>query len=495
MNAVAYCRVSTDEQDQLNSLETQKEFFESYAKKAGYDLIHIYSDPGISGTKTKNRAQFNQMMKDAQSGVFSIILVKDISRLARNTVDLLEACRRLREYGVEIQFINYKMTNMGSSEFLITIFAAIAQEESYNTSQRIKFSKKFHAEQGKVPNLIFGYDKIENDYFNLSINECEAAVIKEIFRRYVENGDGTTKIAKSLNAQGVKTKRGCDWTQAAVARIISNPIYTGKVINGKEEIVNFPDSKRVSRAPSDWITVENEKLRIIDDEVFERAQKLLSERSSSFGNKQHSNTHLFSTLIKCKECGRSFRRTSRTYKNTFVKWVCSERNLHGKDACPNATSVDEEELISALREYFVKIIKNKENYIQFSLKKIKDSQQESSQSEEMIAEIGQKLAEMKKQKEKILKLYLNGFLTMEDLSQKLEHTKEEIPRLEKELAKLRSQKPSIAPNEEALKEILSHIEKITDIRSLSNATLKKIIKQIVADKDGHIDIYLNMIGE
>ncbi|MBQ9746072.1 MAG: recombinase family protein [Clostridia bacterium] len=352
MNVVAYCRVSTDEQDQLNSLKTQKDFFEEYAKKNSLNLIHIYSDAGISGTKTKNRAAFNQMMSDAESGIFKAVLFKDVSRLARNTADFLGCYRKLQGLGVKMHFLSYNMTNMDTGEFYLTLLAAIAQEESYNTSRRIKFSKHYNAEKGRVPNFIFGYDKTNGEYFDLNVNEREAEIVRKIFAWYTGNGDGTLKISARLNEMGITTKKGCKWTPNAVLRILKNRIYTGKIANGKQEIVNFPDSKRVDKPENEWIVVENKALRIISDETYEKARALIEERASSQSAKHHSNKHLFSTLIKCGECGHSFRRLVTRYKNTYVRWVCSWRNGRGASACENTVSIDEEEIISALRDYF-----------------------------------------------------------------------------------------------------------------------------------------------
>ena len=140
MNVVAYCRVSTDKRDQLNSLETQKTFFEEYAQKMNYNLLHIYADPGRSGTKIQKREDFQKMLTDAKTGDFSLILVKDVSRFARNTVDALEVVRELKAIGVKVQFISSQMDSLGDSEFLLAVMSAIAQEESYNISKRIKFS-------------------------------------------------------------------------------------------------------------------------------------------------------------------------------------------------------------------------------------------------------------------------------------------------------------------------------------------------------------------
>ena len=152
MRIAAYCRVSTDKTDQLNSLAVQKNFFVKYAEKNGHELVRLYADEGISGTKIKRRKEFQQMMADAERGLFQMLVVKDISRMARNTVDLLQSVRRLKALGIETVFLTANMTSMGDSEFVLTVFGALAQEESRNTSKRVKFSKHINAEKGKVPN-------------------------------------------------------------------------------------------------------------------------------------------------------------------------------------------------------------------------------------------------------------------------------------------------------------------------------------------------------
>ena len=318
MNIAAYCRVSTDKSDQLNSLETQKQFFTEYVQRTGDHLVKVYADEGISGTKIKNRKEFLQMMADAEHGLFDMVVVKDISRFARNTVDLLQNIRRLKALGIETQFLTANMTSMGNSEFVLTIFGALAQEESANTSKRIKFGKKVNAEKGRVPNIVFGYDKTIGDYFNLAINEKEAKVVRQIYQWYTEEGYGCAAISNKLNEQGSRTKRNCKWSQNAVSRILTNELYTGKIINGKQEVADFLTGQRKEKDETEWLVTERPELRIIDDEVFEQAQKILHSRNQAFNlnHERQSNKYLFSTLIKCKECGWSFRRTVRKYKNT-----------------------------------------------------------------------------------------------------------------------------------------------------------------------------------
>ena len=301
-------------------------------------------------------------MSDAEHGLFDMVVVKDISRFARNTVDLLQNVRKLKALGIETQFLTANMTSMGNSEFVLTIFGALAQEESANTSKRVKFGKKMNAEKGRVPNIVYGYDKTIGDYFNLAINEEESKVIRQIYQWYTEEGYGAAKIANMLNEKGLTTKRNCKWSQNAICRILTNEIYTGKIINGKQEVTDFLTGQRADKDETEWMVVERTELRIIDDQTFEKAGETLHSRHASFNMKheRQSNKYLFSTLIKCKECGWSFRRTVRTYKNTYVRWVCSGHNGRGADSCPNAVTVDEEELIEVLQEYFAEVLKQKQ---------------------------------------------------------------------------------------------------------------------------------------
>lgn len=201
MNVAAYCRVSTDKEDQLNSLEAQKKFFTEFTEKNGHNLVRLYADEGISGTKIKNRHEFLQLMKDAKSGLFEMVIVKDISRFARNTVDFLQSIRQLKALNIETVFLTANQTVLGNSEFVLTIFGALAQEESANTSKRIKFGKKINAEKGRVPNFVYGYDKTNGYYFNLTVNQNEAKIVNEIFTLYTTEDFGTTKRRSKTSSQ------------------------------------------------------------------------------------------------------------------------------------------------------------------------------------------------------------------------------------------------------------------------------------------------------
>ena len=162
MKIAAYCRVSTEKEEQIDSLEHQKEFFEEYARKNGHELIRLYADEGISGTSLKKRDEFVRLMRDAKMNLFDMVVVKDVSRLARNTVDFLQSIRTLKGLGVNTLFLTANMDSLGESEFVLTMFGAMAQEESANLSKRVKFGKKINAKKGRVPQRIFGYNRIDN---------------------------------------------------------------------------------------------------------------------------------------------------------------------------------------------------------------------------------------------------------------------------------------------------------------------------------------------
>lgn len=497
MNIAAYCRVSTDKSDQLNSLETQKEFFLEYTKRTGDNLIKLYADEGISGTKIKNRKEFQRMLADAEKGLFDMVVVKDISRFARNTVDLLQSVRKLKSLGIETQFLTANMTSMGNSEFVLTIFGALAQEESANTSKRIKFGKKMNAEKGRVPNIVFGYDKTAGDYFNLSINENEAMAIRQIFQWYTEEGYGGSKIANMLNERGIKTKRGNNWSQNSVCRILTNEIYTGKIINGKEEIADFLTGQRKEKDESEWLVTIRPELRIIEDELFDKAQDILKGRHDSFKitHERQSNKYLFSTLIKCKECGWSFRRTVRKYKNTYVRWVCSGHNGKGADSCPNAVTVDEEELIQALQDYFQEILSKKKKVINYVIKEFQRVYKAKDENIEYEKQLNTELNKLRKSREKYMDMYTDDLISREELNEKIGGMRKEIERLENELKMVSYHLTKGEQLEAILNSTFKQLEDITDVHEMTNAQLKRLINKIEVDKDGNVDIYLRLIGD
>ena len=497
MNIAAYCRVSTDKSDQLNSLEAQKKFFMEYTEKNGHNLVRLYADEGISGTKTKNRKEFLRLMRDANQGLFDMVVVKDISRFARNTVDLLQNIRALKALGIETTFLTSNMTVLGQSEFVLTIFGALAQEESANTSKRVKFGKRMNAEKGRVPNLVYGYDKTIGDYFNLTINQGEAQIVRQIYEWYLNEGYGAAKIANMLNEKGLKTKRNCSWSQTSVCRILTNELYTGKIINGKQEVTDFLTGTRAEKDESEWLITDRPELRLIGPEQYEKAQEILHGRHRAFqiNRERQSNKYLFSMLIKCKECGWSFRRTVRTYKNTYVRWVCSGHNGNGAECCPNAIAVDEEELIQELEKYFEGLLKDKKKMISRVVKEFTKIYKAKDDNENTEQDLNARLSKLKRTRQKYMDMYTDDLISREELNEKIGGMKAEIERLENDLKLVQYNLDKGDQLEEIIKKTFQSIEDITSVREMTNEQLKKIIQKIEVDKDGNVDIYLRLFGD
>ena len=494
MNVAAYCRVSTDKSDQLNSLETQKKFFTEFTEKNGYNLVNLYADEGISGTKVKNRKEFLRLMNDARRGMFEMVIVKDISRFARNTVDFLQSIRTLKELDIETVFLTSNQKVLGNSEFVLTIFAALAQEESANTSKRVKFGKKMNAQKGRVPNLVFGYDKIQGDYFNMTVNEREADVIRMVYSLYLNEGCGASKIASILNERNIKTKRGSKWSQNGICRLLTNPLYTGKIVNGKEEVKDFLTGERITKEQSEWMVVERPELRIISDEEFESAANLLKKRHDAFHmtHERQSNRYLYSTLIRCAECGYSFRRS--VYRGQ-IRWVCSGRNEKGTASCSNRTIIREEDLTHDLQVYFADIITNRKEFTDGIVTRFNSEYKDLDSSRESYDELEKKCAKLENTAQKYMDMYVDELISREKLNEKLGAVNREIEQLRNEMKMLEVNLTKGDRLEEIIYETLDSIDDITDMSAMTNAGLKKIIDRIVVGADGGIDVYLRLMGE
>ncbi len=489
MKVVAYCRVSTNKEEQLDSLESQQRFFTEYAARNSHELVHIYADEGKSGTKMKNRPQLLKLLSDARKGSFELVLIKDVSRLARNTVDFLTSIRKLKALGIKVNFVNYDQTSSESSEFMLTMLSAIAQEESANTSKRVKFGKRQNAEQGRVPNIVYGYDKILSNYFILKINEVEANVINRIFTMYTEKNMGANRIANVLNQEGIKTKRGYNWSQNAVSRILANEIYIGKIVNGKQEVEDFLTGKRRNTNKDKWLVVERPELSIVKDATFYKAQEILYGRQDAFyqTGKRNCDKYVLSQLLKCSHCGSSFRRLVRTYKNTHITWVCNGRNSNGADYCENAISVDEAEMLESLKEYFASILSSSPSVVQNIMKEFNRQYKAKDENQRLEKEYTARLNKRVKDKQKFMEMYANDIITMEDLKEKtiLIHKDIEFYRSELELIKKNSGKSNWIK-----------AKRIDVIKDFSiNPMLKHLIRKIDVDEKGNVDVHLALLSD
>ena len=245
------------------------------------------------------------------------------------------------------------------------------------------------------------------------------------------------------------------------------------------------------------MVTERPDLRIIEQELHEKAQEIMLSRGKCFklDRERQSNKYLFSTLIKCRECGWSFRRTVRTYKNTYVRWVCSGHNGLGADNCPNAITVDEEELIAVLEAYFVAVLKAKKNIIRYVVNEFNRTYKLKSENESYGKELKDKLSKLERTRQKYMDMYTDDLISRDELNSKIGGMRKEIERLENELHMVELNIEKGDQLEELIKSTFSTIESITDVHTMTNAQLKKVIQKILVDKDGNVDIYLRLLGD
>lgn len=499
IKAGCYCRVSTKKEEQLQSLAMQKQYFTEYCEKNNeYELYEIYADEGISGKSLKNRKEFDRMIKDALKGNINVILVKDFARFARNTVDLLSSIRNLKERGIEVIFLNYNMTSAGDSEFIVTVMAAIAQEESAMLSKKLKLSKSITAQRGRVPNFAFGYD-YNKELKTLIPNEEEVKWVNRIFQMYVNEAMGTAKIAEYLNINNVKTKKNIEskgWTQRVITSILRNELYIGRVINKKSEVTDFKTGKRKQNGREDWIIVEKPELRIIDEELFNKAQAILESRKESFrlDKKRPSNKYPLSNLVVCANDGYSFRRCERQYSHSgrvYRWWTCTYRNARGASMCDNNIRLDEEQMHRAIIEFLQSICSNKETVT----KQIKDTVSKelarrfdsNFNRKELLSE----LKTLEAKKNRLVDLYTDGEIGKDYLVGKLKPISSKIEEITTSLSVYENYENIEVDIEKSVLEFINRIEYKAE-SLLNNAFLKSIFDKFIVHPDGKINAILKI---
>lgn len=498
MKIAAYCRVSTDKAEQKESLRHQKEFFSEYARRNGHELVRLYADEGISGTSLKKREEFRRLLRDGELGLFQLVVVKDVSRFARNTVDALQSVRKLRSLGINTLFINANMTSIGDGEFALTLFSAMAQEESNNLSKRVKWGKRINAEKGRVPPRVFGYDKVDN--FTLTINEPEARVVRRIFSLYIDRGLGCRSISMELNREGAHTKFGNAWDARGVRRILTNPLYRGVLINHKYEIEDFLTGKQITLPEEERFSHERPEWAIVSPERFGRAQEILASRrrqddpGEPFREARYSGRHVFSTLIKCAHCGRSFTRKSYTYKNTRVYWRCVTNDQYTAEKCDNNIILDEKELLEQIKQYFSSLIGDQEAFISKVLSGL-DKQLPGDDPEKSRKDIEVKQKRLLQKRSRYQELYANDLLSLEELKEKLAGITEELKAVDLDLEKLALAAQLRSNAEEITRYYRREIERFLALETVTNVDMRRLIDHVTVSRDGNVHVVLRKFEE
>jgi DNA invertase Pin-like site-specific DNA recombinase len=345
LRVAAYCRVSTSNDAQLESLETQKMHYESYiSARDDWQFAGLYFDEGITGTKKDKRPELMRLMQDCAAKEIDFIITKSISRFSRNTTDCLELVRKLLELDIPIYFEKENI-NTGSmeSELFLTILSSMAEGESTSISENSKWSIKKRFQNGtyKLGYAPYGY---RWDGRTLRVLPEQAEIVKRIFAEVLA-GKGTDAIAKELEAEGVPTKRGGRWTTTSVRGILANEKYTGDVIFQKT-YTDESFNRHTNNGELDMYYVPDHHEAIVSKEDFEAAGLLISQRASEKGikrgNVKYQQRYAFSGKIICEECGDTFRR--RMHSSTYGKYVawCCNTHLFDTSKCSMLYIKDED---------------------------------------------------------------------------------------------------------------------------------------------------------
>lgn len=363
LRVAAYCRVSTDSDEQETSYETQVRYYTEYIQKnPDWEPAGIFADDGISGTNTKKRDEFNRMIDECMAGNIDMIITKSISRFARNTLDCLKYIRKLKDKNIPVYFEKESINTLDTKgEVLLTIMASLAQQESQSLSQNVKLGLQFRYRQGKVQvnhNRFLGYTKDENG--NLVIDPEQAEIVKRIYREYLE-GSSMDKIAAGLMADGILTGAGKEkWHTSTINKILRNEKYMGDALLQKTYTTDFLSKKRIKNngiVPQYYVEGDHEA--IIPKDLFMQVQAELVRRRavhvSPTGKKRSfSCNHCFSQMLFCGDCGELYRRVHWNNRGCkSIVWRCISR-LEPGSAQTNCTNRTVNELL--LQEITVKAI-------------------------------------------------------------------------------------------------------------------------------------------
>ena len=442
LRVAAYCRVSTDDADQLNSYESQvKHYNKVITQNPDWIYVGIYADKAITGTKIDKRDDFKRLISDCMNGEIDLILTKSIARFARNTVDTLKYVRMLKEKYVAVLFEEEKINTITmDGELLLTVLSSVAQQEVENISANVKKGLKMKMQRGEIVgyNGCLGYNYNKKNK-TITVNKEEAEIVKYIFNRYID-GYGAFVIAKELNAMGVPTKRGSiNWHSSGVTGIIKNEKYIGDMLMGKTFTVDPITKRRLSNmGEEDKVYIRNHHEPIISKTVFYKAQEILALRGGSkikgqpYNRKKYSRQYAFSSLLKCGFCGDTLSRRAWNSGARYEKtvWHCITNTLKGKSFCKNSKGVDEKLIENAFLESFKLIANENADLLDNFLLELSDTLSDNGNKNSLIDELEQKIFLLKQDKNTLLDLLVKGQIDNNDFSSKKSSIDDEITELE-----------------------------------------------------------------
>ena len=405
----AYCRVSSDSSDQLHSFAAQIKYYTEYCQRhPEYKLVDIYADEGVTGTSMEKRDDFRRMLRDCRQGLIDRIIVKSMSRFARNTEEMLTALRALEQMEVSVYFEEQGLdTRSMNSEMFATFPGMIAQQESISISQNMRWSyqKRMNSGEFNCCAPAYGFDLINGE---LVINETEAAVIRRIFNLYLQ-GIGMQAIATILNDEGVHRQYDREkWHHTTINYVLNNERYKGDALLQKQITTQtLPFKKQPNHGEQPMYYVENSNPAIVSRKNYDAVQALIKSRQPSC--KRSYKTYPLSKTLRCPECGHTFRRQA---VNGIVYWLCAGRATN-KTNC-TWRRVKEQEVYAAFNLMIRKLSGNREYLLGTLIRQLEELQYRTTGSQQRIKELDREIADLAAQNLVLSRLHGKGLLNAAD---------------------------------------------------------------------------------
>ena len=501
-----YARVSSEKDEQLNSLDNQISYYRNFIKKnANWEFVEGYIDEGLSGMSTKKRENFHNMVNDAKAGLFDLVITKEITRFARNTLDSIQYTRELLNSGVGVFFQNDNINTLDEdSELRLTIMSGIAQDELRKLSSRIKFGHQEAIKKNVVlgNSRIFGYRK---DNKRLVIDEKEAKMVRELFTLYATDKYSMKQIEEIFWDKGYRNNNGKKICHSTMSNTISNPKYKGYYVGNKVKIVDMFTKKQKFLPPEEWVMFKDETGEIVpaivSEELWEQANTVLKRRSRDVKNRQNQCNHanLLTGKMYCTHCGKLYyRKDSKDRKgNVLSRWICSGKIANGTDSCPSFT-IYEEEIKEVLYEVFKDTAEDAKRIIEEYTEMYSEILAKNSSSGEL-QKLKDRLSVLSKKKSKLLEYNIAGQISDRDFvdmnKQITEESAEIYSAIEEIENELNSREEYTAKIEE-IRNVLLKAEKEAPKEMIDSAFVNKYIDRIYVTpvKDGEVEISVKIFS-
>lgn len=498
-----YARVSTDQDEQINSLENQVQYYtELIQSKPNWKFVPGYVDEGISGGSTKKRDNFNRMIRDAKAGMFDFIITKEISRFSRSTLDSIKYTQELLDYNVGVFFQNDNINTLDTdSEFRLVIMAGVAQDEIRKLSERLKFGFRQAIKNGHVlgNDKLYGYDKKD---CVLTVNEEEAEIIRIIFDLYGNQRLGTRTISKRLMELGYTSREGNAFNTLTIRHILENPKYKGWYCGNKSQSVDYRTKRNILLDESEWVTYPDPSIpAIVSEELWNRANALYKRRREEM--KSHSsgvsfhNRYPYSAKIYCEEHGTTFhRQVIQTKKGQQEVWQCKVYRSHGRAAC-SAPQIRSSDLDVILSDIFKELVRDKEKIIDSLVTVLTNIPKEVDYGK-LRCQVENEMDDLERKKNRLLDLSIAGALTVEEFKERNDAFNAQILECQGKLTAIRQEEENQSSEEldiTAIRRALDEALRFTG--EIDTALVATILDRVVVKKEStkddiHLDIFLKL---